>query len=73
MKTFTECSSTIPNATDFGLWGTVVASVAKSVLQPKELHDLAIVVYGVVDALTMSTLPDATLAFVVLILSLPLG
>jgi hypothetical protein len=37
-------------STDFGLWGTVVASVAKPVLQPNELHDLAIVVYGVVDA-----------------------
>ena len=60
-------------STDFGLWGTVVASVAKSVLQPNELHDLAIVVYGVVDAWTMSTLLDAALVFVVLILCLLIG
>ena len=57
-------------STDFGLWGTVVASLAEPMLQPNELQDLAIVVYGVVSAFSMSSLPDTALVFVVLILCL---
>ena len=51
MATLKESSPATRTSTEFGLWGTVVASVAKSVLQPKELQDLAIVAYAVVSAL----------------------
>jgi hypothetical protein len=50
MTMFKALSPATRTSTDFGLWGTVVASVAKSVLHPNELHDLAIAVYGVVPA-----------------------
>ena len=56
MKTCTDCSSTIPSETEFGSWGTVVASVAKSVLQPSVEHVYASIL-KLVDAacLTFST------------------
>ena len=45
-------------------------AVVKVVLQPRELQELTIVMYGNVDAFSTSSLPDTALVFVVLILFL---
>ena len=49
MKTFTECSSTIPSATDFGASGTDVNMAVELVLQPRVLHARAAIAHGMKD------------------------
>jgi len=48
MATLKVLSPATRTSTDFGLWGTVVASVAKSGLQPRELQLIDNTVWGVV-------------------------
>jgi hypothetical protein len=55
MATLKALSPTTRTSTDFGLWGTVVASVAKSVLQPLESHDWTNTVYFDVSASAIET------------------
>ena len=64
MATLKALSPATRTSTDFGLWGTVVASVAKSVLHPNELHDVKSADNGTVLACGMLIIVTLLASFV---------